>query len=42
MEETKEPPSSVDGEAKKILHHEDRKSLLSDSEKYEETSHENE
>ena len=42
MEETKEPPSSVGGEWEKELHYEDRKSLPSDFEKYEETSHENE
>ena len=40
IEETKEPPSSVGGETKKQLHYEDRKSLPSDSKKYEETSHE--
>ena len=40
MEETKEPPSSVGGEIEKELHYEDRKSLPSDSEKDEETSHE--
>ena len=40
MEDTKEPPSSVGGETKKELHYEDRKSLPSDSEKDEETSHE--
>ena len=42
MEETKELPSSVGGKTKKELHYEDRKSLPSDLEKYEETSHENE
>ena len=42
MEETKEPPSSMGGETEKTLHYEDRKSLPSDFEKYEETSHENE
>ena len=36
-EETKEPPSSVGGEREKELHYEDRKSLPSDFEKYEET-----
>ena len=40
MEETKEPPSYVGGETKKELHYEDQKSLPSDSEKYEEKSHE--
>ena len=40
MEETKELPISVGGEAEKALHQEDRMSLPSDSEKYEETSHE--
>ena len=39
MEETKEPRSSVCGETEKELHYEDRKSLPSDSEKYEEASH---
>ena len=42
MEETKETLSSVGGKAKKALHHEGQKSLPSDSEKYEETSNENE
>ena len=42
MEETKDPPSSVGGETKKELHYEDQKSLPSDFEKDEETSHENE
>ena len=42
MEETKEPPSSVGGEVEKVLHQEDRKSLPSDFEKDEETSHEKE
>ena len=42
MEETKEPPSSVGGEAKETLHQEDRKSLPGDSEKDKETSHDNE
>ena len=41
-EETKEPPSSVSDEAEKALHKEDRTSLLSEFEKYEEKSHENE
>ena len=38
MEETKESPSSVGGEVEKVLHQEDQKTLLSDFEKYEETS----
>ena len=42
IEETKEPPSFVGNEAEKTLHQEDRKSLPSDFEKDEETSHENE
>ena len=42
MEETKESPSFVGGEVEKVLHQEDRQSLPSDFEKYEETSHENE
>ena len=42
MEETKDPPSSVGGETEKEFHYEDQKSLPSDFEKYEETSHENE
>ena len=42
MEDTKESPSSVGGEVEKVLHEEDRKSLLSEFEKYEEISHENE
>ena len=42
MEETNELPISVGGEAKKELHQEDRKSLLNEFEKYDETSHENE
>ena len=40
MEGTKEPPSSMDGETKNKLQYEDWKSLPSDSEKDEETSHE--
>ena len=39
MEETKEPPSSVGGETKKELHYEDGKSLPSDYERDEATSH---
>ena len=42
MEETKELPIFVGGEAEKALHQEDRKSLPSEFEKYEETSDENE
>ena len=42
MEETKEPPSSMGGEVEKVLHQEAQKSLQSEFEKYEETSHENE
>ena len=42
IEETKEPPSYVGGEAEKALHQEDRNSLPSDFDKYEETSHDNE
>ena len=42
MEETKEPPSSVGGETEKELHYEDRRSLPTDFEKDEETSHDNE
>ena len=42
MEETKESPSSLGGEVEKVLHQEDRNSLPSEFEKYEETSHENE
>ena len=42
MEETDEPPISVGGEAEEALHQEDRKSLPSNFEKNEETSHENE
>jgi hypothetical protein len=34
-EETHEPPSSEGGEVEEALHEEDRKSLPSDSEKYE-------
>ena len=41
-EETKEIQISVGGEVQKVLHQEDQKSLPSDFEKYEETSHENE
>ena len=41
MKETKEPPSFVGGEVEKVLHQEDRNSLPSDFEKYEEISHEN-
>ena len=39
-EETHEPPSSKIGEVEEVVHGEDRNSLPSDSEKYEETSHE--
>ena len=39
-EETHEPPSSEIGGVEELLHGEDRNSLPSDSEKYEETSHE--
>ena len=39
-EETHEPPSSEIGEVEEVLTEEDRNSLPSDSEKYEETSHE--
>ena len=42
MEDTKESPSSMGGEVEKVLHQEDRKSLPSDFETDEETSHENE
>ena len=42
MEETKDPPSFVGGKVEKVVHQEDQKSLPSDFEKYEETSHENE
>ena len=38
-EETHEPPSSEIGEVEEVVHEEDRNSLRSDSEKYEETSH---
>ena len=41
IEETKEPPSSMGGEVEKVLHQEDKKSLPSDFEKYEKTSHDN-
>ena len=41
-EETKELQISVGGEEEKSLHQEDRKSLPSEFEKAEETSHENE
>ena len=36
MEETKEPPSSLGGEVEKVLHQEDRKSLLSEFDKDDE------
>ena len=39
-EETHEPPSYKIGEVEEVVHEEDRKSLLSDCEKYEEKSHE--
>ena len=39
-EETKELQISVGGEEEKVVHEEDRNSLPSDFEKYEETSHE--
>ena len=42
MEDTKELPISVGGEAEKALHQDNRKSLPNEFEKYEETSHENE
>ena len=42
MEETKELPIFVGGEIGKVLHQEDWKSLPSEFEKYEETSHDNE
>ena len=42
MEETKETPIYVGGEVEKVSHQEDRKSLPSDFEKYEEKSHDNE
>ena len=38
-EETHEPPSLEIGEVEEVVHEEDRNSLPSDSEKYEETSH---
>ena len=41
-EETQEPPSSEIGEVEEVVHEEDRNSLLNESEKYEETSHEKE
>ena len=39
-EETHEPPSSEIGEVEEVVQEEDRNSLPSDSEKYEEMSHE--
>ena len=39
-EETHEPPSFEIGEVEEVVHEEDPNSLPSDSEKYEETSHE--
>ena len=39
-EETHEPPSSEIGGVEELVHEDDRNSLPSDSEKYEETSHE--
>ena len=39
-EETHEPPSSEICEVEEVVHEKDRNSLPSDSEKYEETSHE--
>ena len=39
-EETHEPPSSEIGEVEEVVHEEDWNSLLGDSKKYEETSHE--
>ena len=39
-EETHETPSSEIGEVEEVVHEEDRKSLPSDFEKYEDTSHE--
>ena len=39
-EETHEPPSSEIGEVEEVVHEEDKNSLPSDSEKYEDTSHE--
>ena len=42
MEETKDLPNSMGGEAEKALHQEDWKSLQNHFEKDEETSHDNE
>ena len=42
MDETKESASTVGGKIEKVSHQEDRKSLPSEFEKYEETSHDNE
>ena len=42
MEQDKELPMSMGGEAEKALHQEDQKSLRNEFEKYEETSHDNE
>ena len=39
-EETHEPPSFEIGGVEEVVHEDDRNSLPSDSEKYEETSHE--
>ena len=39
-EETHEPPSSEIGGVEEVVHEDDQNSLPSDSEKYEETSHE--
>ena len=39
-EETHEPPSSEIGVVEEVVHEDDQNSLPSDSEKYEETSHE--
>ena len=39
-EETHEPPSSEIGKEEEVVHEEDRNSLPSDFDKYEETSHE--
>ena len=39
-EETHEPPSFEIGEVEEVVHEEDRNSLQSDYEKYQETSHE--
>ena len=36
-EETHEPPSSEIGEVEEVVHEEDRNSIQSDSEKYEDT-----